>query len=322
MKYWITLALALSLLACSDSTTGSTPDSVIGSGDFTSSIGSEPSSSVALSSSSALVSSSVIASSANVSSEAASSSSIQHQMKLIPAGSFPYGKVVDSYFDRPTAGVETNLEAFYMDSTEVTQKEFTELMGFNPSGGLVCENCPVTDVSFYDGVLAANARSIRDGLDTTYEYKSLSLNSDGNVTAFDGLERFDTRNGYRLANADEFKYALRGGTETDLPWGSLADTTLGNQYVSLNNDNNVFPSHARPQAVAAKLPNQYGLYDMIGNAGEDAWSNSTTTSSAKRVGEDFSSSGWPKYLYSASISSISPSAVGPFSSFRLVRNHP
>ena len=52
-----------------------------------------------------------------------------------------------------------------MDSTEVTQKEFTELMGFNPSGGLVCENCPVTDVSFYDGVLAANARSIRDGLD-------------------------------------------------------------------------------------------------------------------------------------------------------------
>ena len=209
-----------------------------------------------------------------------------------------------------------------MDSTEVTQKEITELMGFNPSLGLVCKNCPVTDVSFYDGVLAANARSIRDGLDTIYEYTSLSLNSDGNVTAFDGLERFDTRNGYCLPNADEFKYTLRGGTETDLPWSSLADTTLGTQYVFLDNDNNVFPAYSRLQAVAAKLPNPYGLYDMIGNAGEDAWSNSTTTSSAKRVGGSFSSSGWPRYLYSASISSISSSAVGAISFFRLVRNHP
>jgi formylglycine-generating enzyme required for sulfatase activity len=348
MKYWVVFALAISLWACSDSPTEtSTFASDESSGLLSSGVESSFSNSLSetgLSSSenlsSANVSSSagaslseeIVTSSGEISSAASStvtissayssSSSIQHQMKLIPAGSFHYGKVENSYFTTPSLGVLTDIEAFYMDSTEFTQKEFTELMGFNPSVGLVCDNCPVTDVSFYDGILAANARSIRDGLDTIYEYKSLSLNSEGNVTVFNDLERFDSRNGYRIANADEFKYALRGGTETDFPLGSLADTTLGTQYVFLNNDNNVFPSYSRPQAVAAKLPNQYGLYDMIGNAGEDAWSNSTSTSSAKRVGEDFSSSGWPKFLYSASISSVSPSAVGAFSSFRFVRNYP
>ena len=348
MKYWFVLTLAISLWACSDSSTGSSTNASSESSDLSSSslefslsgslseakTSSSENLSLANASSSSAASlsavivtssgelSSAASSTANISSVHSSSSSIQHQMKLIPAGSFHYGKVESSYFTAPSLGVLTDIAAFYMDSTEFTQKEFTELMGFNPSGGLVCDNCPVTDVSFYDGVLVANARSIRDGLDTIYEYTSLSLNLDRNVTAFETLVRFDSRNGYRLPNADEFKYALRGGTETDLPWGSLADTTLGTQYVFLDNDNNVFPAYSSPQAVAAKLPNQYGLYDMIGNAGEDAWSNSISTYFAKRVGDNFSSSGWPRYSYSARIATVSSSEVGAFSSFRFVRNYP
>jgi formylglycine-generating enzyme required for sulfatase activity len=242
-------------------------------------------------------------------------------MKLIPAGSFPYGKVVDSYFDTPRAGVETNVEAFYMDSTEVTQKEFTELMGFNPSYK-TCENCAVSDVTFYDGILVANARSLRDGLDTVYEYTSVTKNTDGNVTSFEDLARFDDRNGYRLANAVEFKYALRGGTETDFFWGTLADTALAPQYIMFDNDNNVFPRHSNLQPVATKLPNPFGLYDMLGNGAEDAWSNATTTTMALAVGKDFGISGWPHLFYAADVASITPWAVGAFATFRLVRNHP
>ena len=61
--------------------------------------------------------------------------------------------------------------AFYMCDHEVTQKEYQDIMGTNPSKfknnpdkGEVQENRPVERVSWFDAIEYCNKRSIKEGL--------------------------------------------------------------------------------------------------------------------------------------------------------------
>ena len=53
--------------------------------------------------------------------------------------------------------------SFYMKTTEVTQKEWREVMGSNPSR-FKGDNLPVENVSWFDAVKYCNALSKREGL--------------------------------------------------------------------------------------------------------------------------------------------------------------
>jgi formylglycine-generating enzyme required for sulfatase activity len=71
-------------------------------------------------------------------------------MVRIPGGTFLMGSpegVGDSN-EHPQHRV--TITGFYMDSTEVTQKQFSQVMGFNPSHFKGCSNCPVDSVSWND----------------------------------------------------------------------------------------------------------------------------------------------------------------------------
>src|ERR1700685_2191620 len=64
-------------------------------------------------------------------------------------------------------GKGVTISSFYIGTYEVTQKEWIEVMGSNPSQ-FKGDNLPVEMVSWYDSVEYCNQRSIKEGLKPYY----------------------------------------------------------------------------------------------------------------------------------------------------------
>jgi len=215
-------------------------------------------------------------------------------MKLIPQGTFTMG-TMDSVvlwgtftmqtFNSPTHQV--TLSSFYMDSTEVTQNDYLQIMGHNPSkangsvaiGSGAYDNGSsflraVDNVSWYDAVLFCNARSELAGLDTVYSYSGVTPVTgfcpgpwDAPIPQLSNVIPDYTKNGYRLPTEAEWEYACRGNATTVFYWGddSAVGTISQYEWSTHTGDGQwSFP-------VAQKKPNPFGLYDMIGNMNE--WCN-------------------------------------------------
>jgi formylglycine-generating enzyme required for sulfatase activity len=159
-------------------------------------------------------------------------------------------------------------KGFWMDSTEVTQLDFVETMGYNPSvfGG---DLKPVEAVSWFDAIRFCNARSKREGFDTVYSWTRI------NGPTISNLEINQENVGYRLPSEDEWELAARAGLNQDpFLWGETFshDTVSEFAWYSKNAGADIFePPFANevgPQTVAWLLPNNYGLYDMSGNLDE------------------------------------------------------
>ena len=158
---------------------------------------------------------------------------------------------------------------FWIDTTEVTQKEYQEVTGSQPlpdsatigRGG----QFPVSYVSWYDAVLFCNLKSKKNNCDTVYSYfGKKSLNS-GSVFDMTGLRIQYDKNGYRLPTESEWEFCAREGTST-IPSPGLADSSQARAvaWFDQNSSNTTHP-------VAQLKGNKFGLYDMAGNVYE--WTN-------------------------------------------------
>lgn len=124
--------------------------------------------------------------------------------------------------------------AFYIGKYEVTQAQWTKVMGSNPS---IFQTPRVTDT--------ASRHPVEN---VTWE------DAQNFIKRLNALEK---TNSYRLPTEFEWEYAARAGEAADTPWSVVRERAIAGY-------NLYFTTHM----VGEKNPNAWGLYDMQGNVWE------------------------------------------------------
>ncbi len=147
---------------------------------------------------------------------------------------------------------EVTVDDFYISKYEVTQKDYKEITGKNPSLFAKSENFPLSNIKWDDAVKFCNLKSEMEGLTPAYTINSSKVTCNWNAS------------GYRLPTEAEWEYAARGGAK------SKGYTYSGGN--DLNKVGNCLPlNNGLPLDVGSLEPNELGLYDMTGNVSEWCW---------------------------------------------------
>ena len=168
------------------------------------------------------------------------------EMVEISGGSFKMGSTPDETGRQKSEGPEriVNVPAFFMGKFEVTQEQYQQIIGKNPSG-FQGKNRPVERVSWNDAIEFCKKLSQKTGRT------------------------------YRLPSEAEWEYACRAGTTMPFYFGETITTDL----VNYNGDGNYGAApkgknRGETTNVGSFPPNAFGLYDMHGNVWEwcqDDW---------------------------------------------------
>ncbi len=168
--------------------------------------------------------------------------SINMKFVYIQPGTFMMGSPEDEpgRYDNEILHKVTLTKGFYMQTTQVTQKQWQAVMGNNPSHFKHDENCPVECVSWDDTQDFIRKLNEKEGADK-----------------------------YRLPTEAEWEYTCRAGTTAPFYFGKCLSTDQANY------DGN-YPLEGCPKGqyrektvpVGSFAPNAWGLYDMHGNVWE------------------------------------------------------
>jgi len=157
---------------------------------------------------------------------------VELEMVWIPGGTFLIGSPLSEEGRRENEGPQTEvtLEGFWMGKYEVTQEQYEEVMGVNPSFVEGADH-PVESVSWYDAI------------DFCEELMDMT-----------GME-------YILPTEAQWEYACRAGSTGACCFGDdLSQLSMYAWY----GENEVEGHHP----VGEKELNEFGLYDMHGNVWE------------------------------------------------------
>ncbi|MCK4938571.1 MAG: formylglycine-generating enzyme family protein [Methanosarcinales archaeon] len=165
--------------------------------------------------------------------------SIGMEFVLIPYGEFEMGTLPHKDWD-PNQGPIHNViipYAFYINKYEVSQEQWREIMGNNPSY-FMGDDLPVEQVSWNDVQEFIRKLNEKEGT-----------------------------NKYRLPSEAEWEYAARAGTTTLFSFSDEKSELSAHAWYAGNSGRKTHP-------VGTKDPNPWGLYDIHGNVWEwvqDGW---------------------------------------------------
>lgn len=257
---------------------------------------------------------------------------LTNDLILINGGTYLMGSP-ETEMQRETDEVqhEVTVSDFYIGRYEVTQKEYEEVMGENPSN-FEGENLPVENVTWYEAIEYCNKLSEKEGLTPVYTIDGENVSWDRSV------------NGYRLPTEAEWEYAARAGTTTPFNTENSISDEEANYYghYPYGIEENYFtqenletePGEYRQTTVEVNSfsPNKWGLYNIHGNVAEWCFdyygaydlentdNPSGSTTGTLRVNRGGGWNDYAKHLRCAYRASTTPDQKMSNIGFRVVRN--
>ena len=152
-------------------------------------------------------------------------------MMFVKGGCYDMGDIFDTGASDEKPVHRVCVGDFYLGKTEVTQKQWDDIVGRNPAK-FECGDCPVERVSW---------NSVQDFIKKLNEKTGMN---------------------YRLPTEAEWEFAARSGGYKEQWAGTNNKEEIG-EYIWYG-----YTAKGRTHAVAGKTPNGIGLYDMMGNVWE------------------------------------------------------
>jgi|GEM_PF-1680893 len=138
----------------------------------------------------------------------------------------------------------------FMQSTETTRRQWNSIMSLPGSQDIRCPTCPLSEARVKNIVQFIDELNQREGCPLKLE----------EIVAMHGSKTVEGC--YRLPTNKEWTYACLA--DQKLPFGLSAEEESQILRYSWSSSN----AFIRPKPTAQKLPNGFGLYDMLGNVRE------------------------------------------------------